>query len=251
MIIEALTHLFTPAPTYVKKMGYLKESIAIEARVNRCRDAWQPHLDTCKKLILQQAEKLEQGSNIMILGSGGFHDIPMSELLALGHTITAVDIVHLQKVKNRYPDINFVEHDVTGLNQKLFDAVNNNKSVSPASDWELIKTPDLIISLNLLSQLPLKMIRYAEKHSHDLGILFQENVMQAHVDWLKKQKTNVLLISDIEREYYHHEKLVETIPTLLKIDLPDPISTWKWNIAPEGEADPEISITHLVGYWTL
>ena len=39
MILEALTHLMTPAPRYVKKMGYLKEAIAIEARVKRCQSA--------------------------------------------------------------------------------------------------------------------------------------------------------------------------------------------------------------------
>lgn len=251
MIIEALTHLRTPAPRYVKKMGYLKEAIAIEARIKRCQSAWQPHLDKCKSLILEQAEKLPRDSQVMILGSGGFHDVPVKRLLDMGHHITCVDIVHLPKVKKRYPQVTFMERDVTGLNENLYNAVNKGVRVSPAETWGLIKTPDLIISLNLLSQLALKMVAYAESHENDLGVLFQENVLKAHVEWLQKQKTNVLLISDIAREYYEGDNLLESVPSLPKMDMPDPTETWKWNIAPKGEADKNISVLHQVGAWKM
>ncbi|MDG1995927.1 MAG: hypothetical protein P8J14_05495 [Emcibacteraceae bacterium] len=251
MIIEALTHLLTPAPQYVKKMGYLKEAIAIEARVKRCQGAWQPHLDKCKSLILEQAEALPRGSSIMILGSGGFHDVPIKRLSALSHHITCVDIVHLPKVKKRYPQVTFMERDVTGLNENLYNAVNKGVRVSPAQEWEFIKTPDLIVSLNLLSQLALKMISYAEMHDNDLGILFQNNVLKAHVEWLQKQNTNVLLISDIAREYYEGGNLLESVPSLPKMDMPEPSTTWKWDIAPKGEADKDISVVHHVGTWKM
>ena len=251
MIIEALTHLLTPAPDYVKKMGYLKETIAIEARVARCKKAWQRHLDQCKSLILAQAEKLPPGSTIMILGSGGFHDVPIHRLLAMKHHITCVDIVHLPKVKKKFNQVIFMERDVTGLNETLYQAIQKGVRVGPAETWELMKTPDLIISLNLLSQLALKIVSFAEENDHDLGLLFQENVLNAHVARLKKQKTNVLLISDIAREYYDGETFLEKVPSLAKIDLPDPKERWAWNIAPKGEADPEISVLHKVGAWKL
>jgi hypothetical protein len=99
MILEALTHLMTPAPRYVKKMGYLKEAVAIEARVKRCQSAWQPHLDQCKSLIINEAKKLPAGSQIMILGSGGFHDVPIRRLLDLKHQITCIDIILFTKDK--------------------------------------------------------------------------------------------------------------------------------------------------------
>lgn len=249
MIIEALTHLLTPAPDYVKKMGYLKEAIAIKARVARCLNAWHPHLEQCKALILEQAEKLPPRSTIMILGSGGFHDVPIHRLLAMKHHITCVDIVHLPKVKKKFNDVTFMERDVTGLNEKLYHAVQKGVRVGPADEWELIKTPDLIVSLNLLSQLALKMVSYAEELGHDLGLLFSDNVLKAHVAWLKKQNTNVLMISDITREYYQGEALLEKVPALPKIDLPDPMECWAWNIAPIGEADKKISVSHTIGAW--
>lgn len=223
----------------------------IEARVKRCQKAWQPHLDKCKSLILEQAEKLPQGSSIMILGSGGFHDVPINRLLALGHHMTCVDIIHLPKTKKTFKQVTFIERDVTGLNESLYHAVNKNGRVGPAATWELIKTPDLIISLNLLSQLALKMVTYAEDHHHDLGVLFQDNVLKDHLAWLEKQKTNVLLISDIAREYYEGEVLLESFPSLPAFILPDPSEAWAWNIAPKGEADKDINVVHSVGVWTF
>ncbi|MDA9553233.1 hypothetical protein N9R64_01875 [Emcibacteraceae bacterium] len=251
MILEALTHLMTPAPGYVKKMGYLKEAIAIEARVKRCKNEWQPHLDQCKSLIITEARKLPEGSNLMILGSGGFHDVPIKRLLTLNHHITCVDIVHLPKIKKQFPEVNFVERDVTGLNENIFEAVNKDVRALPAEEWKFIKTPDLIVSLNLLSQLALKMLLYAEEHQHDLGILFGDNIIKAHVEWLKKQETEVLLISDISREYFEDNTLLETIPSLPNMDMPESHKTWSWNIAPKGEADRDINITHNVGSWKL
>lgn len=251
MIVEAIQHFLTPAPKHIKKMGYVREAIAIEARHKRCKKHWQPHLEKCKSLILEQAEKLPRNSHVMILGSGGFHDVPVKRLLDMGYQITCVDIVHFPKVKKRYPGVVFVERDVTGLNEKLYNSINSGTRVIPTEEWEFIKTPDLIVSLNLLSQLALKMIAYAEEHENYLGVLFQDNVLKSHVEWLLKQDANVLLISDISREYYEGSQILESVPSLPKLNLSSPSETWNWNIAPIGEADKEISVLHRVGAWKI
>lgn len=247
MIVEALQHLMTPAPRHIKKMGYVREAIAIEARYHRCKTHWQPHLEKCKAHILAQAEKLAPNSTIMILGSGGLHDVPVKELRESGHNITCVDIVHLPKVKKANKDLTFVTRDVTGLIEPLYKAVKQGVQVQVEPEWEFLKTPDLIISLNLLSQLAMKLIDYAELH----GIQFSDNVLRTHVNWIKKQNTKALLISDIAREYNQGKTLLETVPALPNLDLEEPAETWLWNIAPQGEADADISITHTVGVWHL
>lgn len=249
MIFEAVQHFITPAPAYIKKMGYLREAIAIEARAKRCKNAWQTHLDKCKELIANAAGNLSPQSNIMILGSGGLHDVPCDALLKNRHNITCVDIVHLPKTLKRNKEFDFVNRDVSGLIKPLYESVKTGTRVKADPPWELIKTPDLIISLNLLSQLAMKLIEYAEHQGEDLGILFADNVLKAHVDWLKNQNTRVLLISDIYREYRVGGKIVETVASLPDLNLNEPDQRWYWDIAPKGEADKEISIRHKVGAW--
>ena len=249
MIIEALQHFLTPAPNYIKDMGYVREAIAIEARYKRCTAAWQPHLEKCKALILAQAEKLTPGSTIMILGSGGLHDVPVKALLERGHHVTCVDIVHLPNITKHYTELTFITRDITGMIEPLYKSMISGVRIQADPEWELLTVPDLIISLNLLSQLAMKLVDYAKQHGEDLGIKFSDNVLQAHIDWLIKQETNILMISDISRDYFQGERLVETIPSLPKSPINGPDETWAGDIAPKGEADPDISIKHNVGAW--
>lgn len=251
MIVEAIQHFFNPAPEYIKKMGYLQETIAIEKRAKRCFQQWQSHLDKCKSLILKATHQLRPRSEILILGSGGLHDVPMDQLLKNDFFVSCVDIVHLPRIKKIYPKVNFVERDITGLVKPLYLSIKNGGHVLADPEWEFIKKPDLIVSLNLLSQLSMKMVAYAEKNGKDLGLLFHKNVLKDHINWLLKQNTKILLISDIEREYFHNGMLIETVGSLPKLPLKNPDETWYWDIAPKGEADKEISIRHKVGSWKL
>lgn len=256
MIIEALQHFLTPAPKYVKDMGYVREAIAIEARYKRCASTWQPHLEKCKEIILEQATLLEPKSNIMILGSGGLHDVPVEALLAQGHNITCVDIVHLPKIRQKYPDITFVDKDITGIAEPFYSQVKRGEPYSGriAFRWSPDVRPDLIISLNLLSQLPMTLLDYAKKNKSLLHENFDSNIMAAHLSWLISQKTQLLLISDIEHSYYYEDKLVKSEAVLRTHEYLDhhrPFEKWTWDIAPKGEADGKISIRHVVGAWQL
>ncbi len=51
MLAEWLRHLTTPCPPKLKRMGYLKELISIDARHKRCFEPWAPHLKHCKQVI--------------------------------------------------------------------------------------------------------------------------------------------------------------------------------------------------------
>ena len=51
MFAEALEYLITPAEPWARKLGYLKESIAIRARPRRCRSDWAEHLTRSNKFI--------------------------------------------------------------------------------------------------------------------------------------------------------------------------------------------------------
>jgi len=45
MLTEWLTYIAADCTPPARKLGYLRESIAIRSRYRRCRTAWQPHLE--------------------------------------------------------------------------------------------------------------------------------------------------------------------------------------------------------------
>lgn len=240
MILEALRHFLTPAPPAVKKMGYVREAIAIEARYKRCRSAWAPHLENCKAEILKAVASLQKGDRVMILGSGALHDVPVAEILAQELDLICVDIVHLPHMRRQYKELTFIEKDITELVEPLYKAGSLPNSYDV--EWEI--EAELVISLNLLSQLPLCLVDYAEKQNRALPDDFAEQVAQAHLDWLKNLKTPVLLICDRERYYYEGEQQVACEQTAQGPGKPQ--MSWLWDVAPKGEAGKNISIQHRV-----
>jgi len=247
MIFEALQHLLIPAPKEVKALGYLREAIAIEARYARCHTAWATHLNKCQQHILTAAEGLEPGSTVMIIGSGALHDVPVADLRA--HSLILVDIVHLPKIRKRFqnrPDVQLIEQDVTGLVRSLFFA----KEAKPEVVDNLLKV-DLVISLNILSQLPLNLIKYAGKHHIPLPDDFAGQVMAAHLGMLKTLAPHALIIGDVARCYYQGDDLLDKEVAVPDLNLPIPDDQWDWHIAPKGELDRDISLIHHVACWQI
>ena len=246
MIFEAIQHILTPARKEVKALGYVREAIAIEARYKRCRTAWTAHLEKCHHHIITATERLAPNATIMIIGSGALHDVPMATLSA--YNLILVDIVHLPKVRRRhrnYPKVQFMEQDITGLVQPM------HQSGVISGELPSLPKADLVISLNILSQLPLNLIKYAQKRSIPLPDDFARLVMTDHLILLKTIAPHVLIIGDMERHYKRDITLVETEFALPDIGLPAPNETWPWHIAPKGELDKDISLTHQVGCWHI
>ena len=83
MLAEWFRHLSTPCDPKLKRMGYLKELISIDARHKRCRGAWAPHLTIAKYIILETAEGIPR-RRVTVLGSGLLLDIPLEPLAPMG-----------------------------------------------------------------------------------------------------------------------------------------------------------------------
>lgn len=258
MILEALHHFLTPAAKEIKALGFVRESIAIEARYKRCRHAWAGHLDKCQQHILAAASDLKENATIMVIGSGALHDVPVDDLLLLGHRITLVDIVHLAKTRRQYAQngqITFLEQDVTGLIKPLFDWQEGAGSLIAAknklSKIDLAKA-DLVISLNILSQLPINLIKYAAQWNIPLPNDFENILLGRHLDLLHNLAPKHLIISDLERQYWVDGKAAKretALPKNICQRLQKPCDTWDWHIAPKGELDKDISLLHKVACW--
>ncbi len=254
MIIEAVQHFLFKAPKHIKALGYVRENIAIDARYKRCKQSWESHLDNCKSQIMTVVHALPPGSDVLILGSGALYDVPVNDILELGHNLTCLDIVQNPMLTKKYPAVTFIEKDITGIAEDFCCQISRKKPYSGkfAFNWSFQKTPALVVSLNLLSQLPLAMKQFAENQNVLLSERFSDNIMSAHLSWLLSLKTKMLLVTDMERNYYFKGKIARSEPALPNLDFMNkqvPDTNWIWNIAPEGEADKDIRIEHKVGCW--
>jgi len=202
----------------------------------------------------------EKQFDVVIIGSGALHDAPVDELLLLGHRIVLVDIVHLAKVRRKYAQhdqITFFDHDVTGLIKPLFEwqegarcpiAAKTRNKLSQINRAKI----DLVISLNILSQLPINLIKYAARRHIPLPNDFESILLGDHLDTLRVLAPKHLIISDLERQYWTDGDAANREPALPKDicqRLQNPCDTWDWNIAPKGELDKNISLLHKVACW--
>ncbi|QWR76800.1 hypothetical protein [Candidatus Magnetomonas plexicatena] len=267
MIAEFLTYLTTPAPPYVKRMGYLKEAIAIDARHKRCKSAWSSHLENSKNFIIKSVERCKNFRTVVVLGSGNLLDVPLSQLSEKFEKVILVDIVHLAKtlkIIRKFPNVDTLSCDITGVAEDIFN-LTKNRTQAHIELPEPAKTnlpeiqdnrTDLVISLNILSQLTVMPREYILKNDacEDGSTLkrWEYNVLRAHLDALMATKTNVCLITDFEFiERNHRTQSVNQYYTLTGIELPLPEKTWTWNIAPKGEISKDISIERKVAAYFI
>lgn len=252
MLAEWFRHLTTPAPAHLKCMGYLKELIAIEARHRRQRHPWQPHLEACKKLILEAADGAHPG-RVTVLGSGLLLDLPLEELSETFADVRLVDIFHLPGIEKRIAamaNVSLASNDLTGLAQATFDHVNEGREgplPQPRIDAGTFADSDLIISLNLLTQLPLLPMGWVQAGAaaHDEAAVksFARAIIDHHLEFLKSLPGRVCLITETKRVISDHGEALQEIDPLFGAEVKaTQIKRWTWDIAPRPEITRNIDL---------
>ncbi|MEQ9559201.1 MAG: hypothetical protein RIG67_25785 [Rhodospirillales bacterium] len=234
MLREWLTHRMTPAPEPVKRLGYLKEQIAIAARHRRLHHAWKEHLERSRRFVLWSAANCPVQNKVVILGSGGLLDVPLGDLADDFAEVVLIDIFHppaVQAWAAQYPNVYLDEVDLTGLVDDL--AEGEMPSDPPLPDLPEADA-DLVVSLNLLSQLPLIPARHVpEKQAKT----FAAEIQRQHLRALQALPGRVCLITETVREFVEDGAVDETEPALADIKLPEPDERWTWNLAPAPEIE--------------
>lgn len=259
MILEWLKSLTTPALPEAKRLGLLREAIAIEARARRCHAEWRPHLNKCMAEINTALGQMKDGGHVVVLGSGGLNDIDLNAMTAKAARIDLVDIVHLsaaRRLTTNLRSVSLIEADVTGLAKTFVEWAEHGEGPLPSAQPGfsfLDGKPDLTISLNLLSQLALPFLRYQKGRWQEKVQIaeFEEHLMQNHIKALRQLPGQKLLITDIERRYFKGSTIEVDEVLMPSLKLPKPKSTWNWTIAPKSEAKSFDRIEHLVGAFDL
>lgn len=257
MIREILTYLSeSPKLKEAKKLGHLVESISLISREKRCARSWLPHRTECKSFISHNLQNAIHYNSVLVLGSGPLHEIPIEILAKTFKRVVLVDIVHLKETKKTltgFSNIEFVEHDISEIESALIKGELQNKIPESflADDW------GLVLSINIMSQLPIHLESYIEKKfkgkfSQDEIEKYLENVTANHYRYLQMFSSPVLLITDTSTEYYDKkESVIQTDHNYAHLNLPKAHNTWTWNVAPIPEFQKDVGIRMFVSAFVL
>jgi len=254
-----IKYLAIPFPRHLRDMGYDRELRQLGSRKERCRAAWRPHLERTRSLILEAVDRCNRYDKVVIVGSGLLFDIPVAELSERFREVTLVDILHLWQVRaavSAYSNVRLHPMDITGIVKKVHAAAHGGGALQVPEckpEFFLNDGIDLVVSANILSQLPVLPNGYASRWLNRVSPEqvkgFSRGLVINHLDWLASFTGNVCLIADLERLYCDGEKVVSREQSLWGVDLPEGGQEWMWELAPRPEIVWNRDIRHrVVGY---
>ncbi|MGH1574655.1 hypothetical protein ACRAWG_33390 [Methylobacterium sp. P31] len=239
MLVAWTLSLFNPAPLRLRRVGYVRQSGLLHARSRRCRAAWAPHLAQARSVVAAAAEATGRRGHAVVLGSGLLDDVPLAILARLFDRVSLVDAVHpwpTRLATRRHSNVRLVTAEIsTGL----------------AGDWEaLCADADLIVSANLLSQLPIVPIDAYEARGSEAPPQLGRHLIEAHLaslDMFAGRAERVCLITDtVQREEDRAGRVTNSLDLMFGVALPPPETAWDWEIAPIGEVDRQHRLIHRV-----
>ena len=298
MLFETLEYYenLSRCPRYLKDYEQIKELIAIKARYKRCLNHWKPHLDNSKNFINQNIDKnpsIFGSSYVVVLGAGMANDLDLYFLTDHFEKVILSDLFFLKNTREAlsfYPNIFYSEFDVTDCMERILDLVSRYKNnysaflerlkdfVDERNNFSvIIKQHPLIkitasnetqnvISLNLLSQLPLSFAKLFEKYfkaeyKEEDCSFFYKMIIKEHLsilNHLKKLGKTVLVISDSHKYVSDRRgKEIAQESSLFGISLKQNLlnikeqKNWYWDLAPLGEVSNSYSLRLMVNAYKL
>lgn len=256
MIAEWFTWFTTACAPQARKLGYLYEAIAMQARIKRCSVAWKSHCEQAQDFATQCMHKSEQGGVALVFGSGLGVDLPKAALLDHFDEVWLVDMVHLRSTKKAWGyhhKVRFIEHDVT---ESLADVAKGSLTTIQPQQWLDHADIRFVYSANILGQLPLQPLAWLDRqvaiHNEVQLIAWSKGLLQAHLNYLhafRQRGVNVCLIADLEWQYHENNKLLQSIDAWRGLEHAVPNIRWEWRIAPRGELHGNRTQTNWVGAW--
>lgn len=250
MLLEAMIYAITPCPKIARRLGYLKENISIISRYGRCKNAWSNHLKKSRDVIKEAIVKAPGNNRVIVFGAGLGYDLPLKELISHFKEVVLVDLIHsfpIRWISWRNPNVKLITHDVT---ESIDNIITGNLEIRSPNRFLDDDQADLIISLNILSQLPTLPSAYLEdylKINQDDINFMSKKIIECHLKYLECFSCTVCLITDIEREIFDTKgKLIKKLSALNDTPIPWQNRTWVWEIAPLGEESLNYSVKHKV-----
>ncbi|MGE7419055.1 hypothetical protein [Methylobacterium tarhaniae] len=253
MLLDLLHWLTLPAPLAARRLGYVGDSVRLASRSRRCRRAWAPHLAAAKDAVRAAMRDLPRCDTAVVLGSGLLDDVPIDDLAAAFRRVVLVDAVHPWRGRwraRRHPNVVRLVHDLSGTRDLLLGRSEAFGPVLPPACREA----DLVVSANLLSQLPIRPVARLEAAVR-IGPwtdpdAFGHRIVAAHLDALAELPARICLVTDRdETEENRDGQVIERLDLLYGVDPGPAPRDWDWVLAPFGEEARGRRLVHRVAAW--
>jgi hypothetical protein len=255
VLLDLLHLLTTPAPRAQRRLGYLRDSIWLMSRARRCRRAWAPHLAASRAVMRAAIAGTERRDTAVVLGSGLLLDVPLADLARSFRRVVLVDAVHLRPARRAiraFSNVETLTADLSGAMALMTGAARELEPCLPPVCAE--PGTGLVISANLLSQLPIRPVARLEASRRPLGgwtpadgDAFGRRIVEAHLGALAGLKARVCLVTDIDENEEDRQGRIEARHDLLYgVRLGAPDEAWTWELAPFGEAARDRRLIHGV-----
>lgn len=264
MLIEALEYLATPCPADARALGYLSEAVALGARHRRQRRAWARHVAAARDFVRDAAAQAPAGGRILVAGSGRLIEVPLDDLARRFATVVLADLVHPWTTRveaARYRNVRLATADVSEYLGPLRRALASHAPPpEPPVPTGLsgagpdLPGFDLVVSCNLLSQLPLLPLEALARRRPSLPQAERDRLahglVAAHVRWLTDIAPVAALFSDTDSRWIDRSgAVVGHESSLWGTAMPAPDRSWLWTIAPAPEQDSDLDLHHTVSGW--
>lgn len=223
----------------------------MQARSKRCSAQWQSHYQNCRETILESCKSLAQKRKVLIFGAGSLQDIPLDYLASHFDEVLLVDLVFLKSARKRvtrFSNVQPIEHDVT---ESLADIFQASSQIKQPISWLDDSEVDLVVSLNLITQLPLIPVRWLlsqgrinEAEADKIGQLLIAN----HLSYLQNFSAKTCLIADrVDVEYDLKGQEIDRFDPWWKVPQPPQLKQWQWEVAAFGEISSRKRQVNTVG----
>jgi hypothetical protein len=223
-------------------MGYYNYQSGLIYRHLNQEGGWEHHQKRCREFILK-AINLIKPEKITVLGSGWLLDLPFAEMAESIEKIRLVDIIHPPDVvlqAGNLKNVELIEDDVTGgLIKEVWDKGRKYSLFKKRQTLADIDIPeyspeeesDMIISLNILTQLESQPVDFLRKRSRIQTQQFDQfraEIQKRHIDFLMKH--NSVIITDYAEVFIDKSGGTKTVSTLYtKLPAGKVREEWMWN----------------------